>query len=122
MAYDRNNVFAKILRGEIPNQTVYEGDAVLAFHDIHPQAPVHVLVVPKGEYESMNDFAREAGAEEVGRFFKTVGKIAGETLKLERDGYRLIVNSGANGGQEVAHVHVHILGGRRLGRMVAREG
>lgn len=121
MAYDRNNVFARILRGEIPNDTVYEDDAVLAFHDINPQAPVHVLVIPKGEYVSLDDFAARAGAEEVGRFFKAVGRIAVEELKLGASGYRVIVNCGAHGGQEVAHVHAHILGGRRLGRMVARE-
>lgn len=121
MAYDRNNVFAKILRSEIPNKTVYEDDRVLAFHDIAPKAPVHVIVIPKGEYVSLDDFAAKAGAEEIGRFFKTVAKIARDELALAHSGYRVIVNCGANGGQEVPHVHAHILGGRPLGRMVARE-
>ena len=119
MSYDENNIFAKILRGEIPNDTVYEDDAVLAFRDIAPQAPVHVLVIPKGPYVSLDDFTREASAEEVGRFFKTVGEIA-RALGLEGEGFRTIANTGADGGQEVPHFHVHICGGRRLGRMIAK--
>jgi len=95
MAYDRNNVFAKILRSEIPNKTVYEDDRVLAFHDIAPKAPVHVIVIPKGEYVSLDDFAAKADAEEVGRFFKTVAKIARDELALADKGYRVIVNCGA---------------------------
>ncbi len=119
MSYDENNIFAKILRGEIPNDTVYEDDAVLAFNDIAPQAPVHVLVIPKGPYVSLDDFTRDAPAEEVGRFFKTVGEIA-RSLGLDGGGFRTIANTGTDGGQEVPHFHVHICGGRRLGRMIAK--
>lgn len=120
MGYDTDNIFAKILRGEIPNQTVYEDDEVLAFKDINPQAPIHVLVIPKGAYVSLNDFSHDAPAELIGRFFQKVGHVARE-LGLDGDGYRLIVNTGGHGGQEVPHFHVHIVGGRRLGRMVPRE-
>ena len=119
MSYDENNIFAKILRGEIPNDTVYEDDAVLAFRDIAPQAPVHVLVIPKGPYVSLDDFTQKVPAEEVGRFFKTVGEIA-RSLGLDGAGFRTIANTGADGGQEVPHFHVHICGGRRLGRMIAK--
>ena len=117
MSYDDSNIFAKILRGEIPNDTVYEDDAVLAFRDIAPQAPVHVLVIPKSAYVSLDDFTRNASAEEVGRFFKTVGEIA-RSLELNQEGFRTIANTGVNGGQEVPHFHVHLCGGRRLGRMI----
>ena len=117
MSYDDSNIFAKILRGEIPNDTVYEDDAVLAFRDIAPQAPVHVLVIPKSPYVSLDDFTRNASAEEVGRFFKTVGEIA-RLLELNQEGFRTIANTGVNGGQEVPHFHVHLCGGRRLGRMI----
>ena len=117
MSYDDSNIFAKILRDEIPNDTVYEDDTVLAFRDIAPQAPVHVLVIPKGSYVSLDDFTRNASAEEIGRFFKTVGEIA-RSLGLEKEGFRTIANTGDNGGQEVPHFHVHLCGGRRLGRMI----
>ena len=117
MSYDDSNIFAKILRGEIPNDTVYEDDAVLAFRDIAPQAPVHVLVIPKSPYVSLDDFTRNASAEEVGLFFKTVGEIA-RSLELNQEGFRAIANTGVNGGQEVPHFHVHLCGGRRLGRMI----
>jgi diadenosine tetraphosphate (Ap4A) HIT family hydrolase len=119
MSYDDSNIFAKILRGEIPNKTVHEDDAVLAFHDINPQAPVHVLVIPKGAYISLDDFTEQASPEEVGRFFKTVGAIA-RKLGLDEEGFRTIANTGANGGQEVPHFHVHLCGGRRLGRMIPK--
>lgn len=118
MAYDVNNVFARILRGELPTTKVYEDDDVLAFNDIAPKTPVHVLVIPKQPYVSMDDFARIAGPEEVGRFFKAVGEIARQ-LGLAANGYRLILNIGGHGGQEVPHLHVHILGGRPIGPMVA---
>lgn len=117
MAYDSSNIFARILRGELPAKKVYEDDAVLAFNDIAPKAPVHVLVIPKRPFVSMDDFARDAGPEEVGRFFKTVGEIA-RKLGLADKGYRLILNVGGHGGQEVPHIHVHILGGRPIGPMV----
>ena len=120
MSYQADNIFAKILRGEIPNDTVYEDDEVLAFRDIGPQAPVHVLVIHKGEYVSLDDFTRDAPAELVGRFFQKVGEIARQ-LGVDGEGYRVIANTGHNGGQEVPHFHAHICAGRRLGRMIARE-
>ena len=118
--YDKDNVFAKILRGEIPNNTVYEDDRVLAFHDIGAQAPVHVLVVPKGEYESLDDFSANAPADVLAGFFSAVGKIARD-LGVAETGYRLIANHGADSHQEVAHFHVHILGGRTLGPMLTQR-
>ncbi len=117
MRYDTTNIFARILRGELPATKVYEDDHVLAFNDIAPKAPVHVLVIPKQPFVSMDDFSRIAGPEEVGRFFKTVGEIARQ-LGLAPNGYRLILNIGGHGGQEVPHIHVHILGGRPIGPMV----
>ena len=120
MSYQPDNIFAKILRGEIPNDTVYEDDEILAFHDIGPQAPVHVLVIPKGEYVSLDDFTRDAPAETVGRFFERVSEIARQ-LGVDGDGYRAIANIGQNGGQEVPHFHMHICAGRPLGRLIARE-
>jgi diadenosine tetraphosphate (Ap4A) HIT family hydrolase len=120
MSYDPNNIFAKILRGEIPNDTAYEDEDVLAFHDINPKAPVHVLVIPKGDYVSLDDFVRDAPAEAVGRFFEKVGQIARD-LGVDGDGYRLIANTGRHGGQEVPHFHVHILGGRSIGPMVVER-
>jgi len=119
MAYDRDNVFAKILRGEIPCQRVYEDDYALAFHDINPLAPVHVLVVPKGEYVSMDDFSSQASADQVAGFFRAVGATA-RTLGLPGDGYRFLANTGAHGQQEVPHFHVHIFGGAPLGRMLQK--
>ncbi len=118
MAYDDNNIFAKILRGEIPCKKVYEDDYVLAFDDIAPRAPVHILVIPKGKYISISDFGAKASAEEVKGFYAAVSKIAGEK-GLEETGFRTIANTGLNGGQEVPHFHVHILGGKKLGPMLA---
>lgn len=117
MAYDLNNIFAKILRKEIPNNTVYEDEYVLAFNDIQPQAPTHILVIPKGAYESITDFAQKASPAEQTAFFAAIGKIVAEK-KLDEPGYRVIANAGANGGQEVPHFHLHILAGRKLGRML----
>ena len=117
MSYSESNIFAQILRGEIPNETVFEDTEILAFRDIRPQAPIHVLVIPKGEYESFNDFTLEAEPDVVGRFFKKVGEIARQ-LQIDNEGYRLIANIGKNGGQEVPHFHMHICGGRRLGKML----
>lgn len=117
MAYDRDNVFAKILRGEIPCQRVYEDDYALAFHDINPLAPVHVLVIPKGEYVSMDDFAGTASTEALAGFFKAVATVARE-LGLTESGYRFLANTGAHGRQEVPHFHVHVFGGAPLGRML----
>lgn len=118
-SYDPNNIFAKILRGEIPCGKVYEDDHVLAFKDINPQAPVHILVIPKGAYVSISDFGTKASAEEIKAFFDAVAKIAAEQ-GLAEDGFRTITNTGANGGQEVPHFHLHILGGRRLGPMLTK--
>jgi diadenosine tetraphosphate (Ap4A) HIT family hydrolase len=115
--YDDANIFARILRGEIPNRTVYEDEWVLAFHDISPQAPTHVLVIPKGKYVSFADFSAKASDAEIAGFTRAVGKVA-KLLGLEAPGYRLIANMGENSGQEVPHFHIHIVGGRPLGRMV----
>lgn len=117
MAYDKNNVFAKILRGEIPSNKVYEDDWAFAFHDIAPQAPVHILVVPKGGYVSWDDFSAKASDAEIAGFSRAVGKVARDAGLVE-PGYRVLYNVGVHGGQEIAHLHAHIFGGRPLGRMV----
>ena len=119
MSYDPDNIFAKILRGEIPCDKVYEDEQVLAFRDINPQAPVHVLVIPKGSYISLEDFTVEASLEEISGFFQAVGKVARE-LGLVEPGYRILSNIGNDGGQEVPHLHVHIFGGRPLGPMLKK--
>ena len=116
--YDENNIFARILRGEIPNKTVYEDDCVLAFHDIAPQAPTHILVIPKGAYVSWDDFSARASADEIAGFIRGVGHVAREAGLVE-PGYRLLANIGSHGGQEVPHLHVHIFGGKPLGVMIA---
>lgn len=121
MAYDRENIFAKILRGEIPCNKVYEDDHALAFHDINPQSPTHVLVIPKGAYVSNNDFTAKASDVELIGFFRAVGHVARE-LGVSEPGYRMIANIGAHGGQEVPHFHVHICAGRVLGRMIQPAG
>jgi histidine triad (HIT) family protein len=118
--YDPDNIFAKILRGEIPNETVYEDDHVLAFKDINPQAPIHVLVIPKGEYVSWDDFSAKAPDVEIAYFIRTVGKIARD-MGLVEPGYRLLANIGGHGHQEVPHLHVHLFGGKPLGPMLARS-
>ena len=115
--YDDGNIFARILRGEIPNRTVYQDQWVLAFHDINPQAPVHVLVIPKGNYVSFADFSANAGADEIAGFMRAVGKVA-KDLGLEAPGYRLLANMGEHSGQEVPHFHIHLFAGRPLGRML----
>lgn len=120
MAYDPNNIFARILRGEIPCNKVYEDDHTLAFHDINPQAPVHVLVIPKGAYESMNDFTETASDTEIAALFRAVRKVAG-MVGVTGEGWRMLANVGAHGGQEVPHLHIHIFGGRPLGPMLARH-
>ena len=116
MKYDENNIFAKILRGEIPCKKVYENDHVLAFHDINPQKKVHVLVIPKKPFTDASDFNRRAAPDEIIGFWK--GLEATLELLEMRDGYRLIANTGRNGGQEVPHYHVHIIGGEPLGRKI----
>ena len=115
--YDVDNIFAKILSGEIPNKTVYEDEHVLAFEDINPQAPVHVLIIPKGHYKDMADFAKRASDEEQIFFSRSIGEIV-KILELENTGFRAIANTGFNGLQEVPHYHLHILGGQPLGRMI----
>ena len=117
--YDDSNIFARILRGEIPSKRVYEDEHALAFHDINPQAPVHILVIPKGSYVSWDDFSERGSAEEIAGFVQAVGQIARSQGMVTR-GYRLLANVGRNGGQEVPHLHVHIFGGGPLGPMLAR--
>lgn len=119
LPYDPGNVFAKILRGEIPCRKVYEDEWVLAFHDIAPQAPVHVLVIPKGAYVSWDDFSARASADEIAGFVRAIGHVARENSLVEA-GYRLLANVGVHGGQEVPHLHVHLFGGGALGPMIAR--
>jgi len=119
LPYDDQNVFAKILRGEIPNRTVFEDEWALAFHDINPQAPTHVLVIPKGAYVSWDDFSARAPAEEIAGFVRAVGHVA-RSLGLVEPGYRLLANIGQHGHQEVPHLHVHLFGGKPLGPMLAR--
>ncbi len=118
MAYDDQNIFAKILRGEIPCDEVYSDEYVLAFRDIAPQAPVHILVIPRGAYVSIQDFGETASAEEIKAFYEAVSKIAKEQ-GLTENGYRCIANTGDHGGQEVPHYHMHILGGAPIGAMVS---
>ena len=117
--YDDSNIFARILRGEIPSKRVYEDDYALAFHDINPAAPTHILVIPKGAYVSWDDFAAKASEAEIAGFVRAVGKVAREAGAVE-SGYRLLANTGLNSGQEVPHLHVHIFAGRPLGPMLAR--
>jgi histidine triad (HIT) family protein len=117
--YDEANIFARILRGELPCNKVYEDEHALAFHDINPQAPVHILVIPKGAWVSWDDFSERAPAEEIAGFVRAVGHVAREA-GLVAPGYRLLANAGMNSGQEVPHLHVHIFGGRPLGPMLAR--
>jgi len=118
-AYDDGNIFARILRGEIPCRKVHEDDWSLAFHDINPQAPTHVLVIPKGRYVSWADFSARAGEAEIAGFVRAVGQVARD-LGLEEPGYRLLANIGEDSGQEVPHLHVHIFAGRPLGPMLSR--
>lgn len=120
--YDDQNIFAKILRGEIPNQTVLETEYALAFKDINPQAPTHVLVIPKGPYVNFDHFASSASDAEITGFVKAVGEVC-ETLGIAEgaggNGYRMLSNSGSDGVQEVPHLHVHLCAGRDLGRMIS---
>lgn len=117
--YDNGNIFAKILRGELPAKKVYEDEWALAFHDINPLAPVHILVIPKGPYVSWDDFSANGSDEEIAGFVRAVGKVAREQ-QLVVQGYRLLANTGKRAGQEVAHLHVHVFGGQPLGPMLAR--
>ena len=116
--YDEHNIFARILRGEVPCDRVYEDEAVLAFRDINPLSPTHVLVIPKGAYVSWDDFSARASEAEIAAFVRAVGTIARDAGLVE-PGYRLLANVGGFGGQEVPHLHVHVFGGRPLGPMLA---
>jgi histidine triad (HIT) family protein len=116
-AYDANNIFARILRGEIPCKKVHEDEWALAFHDINPQAPVHVLVIPKGPYVNFAHFAQSASGSEVAGYVRAIGVVA-EKLGITEDGFRLLANNGANAHQEVPHLHVHLFAGRALGAML----
>jgi diadenosine tetraphosphate (Ap4A) HIT family hydrolase len=118
LPYDTDNIFAKILRGELPCSKVYEDDFALAFNDIRPQAPVHVLVIPKGPYVSWDDFTAQADDATIAGFMRAVGTVTRQ-LELDGPGYRLMVNMGGHGHQEVPHLHVHIFGGRPFFQMIA---
>ena len=118
MSYDKNNIFAKILRGEIPCKKVYENEHVLAFHDINPQKKVHVLVIPKGEYVDLDDFSLNASPEEMVGLLKGINKVA-KKLGVSADtgkGYRALANISEHGGQEVPHLHFHLFGGEKIGK------
>lgn len=119
LPYDDQNIFARILRGEIPAKKVYEDDHALAFHDINPQAPHHILVIPKGAYVSWDDFSARASDAEIAGFVRAVGRVARDA-GLVADGYRLLANIGGDAGQEVPHLHVHLFAGQPLGPMLAR--
>lgn len=121
MAYDRNNVFARILRGEIPCTKVFEDQHVLAFRDINPQAPTHIVVIPKGEYASIDDFSANASEEELAGFLRAIGRIA-KAEGVAEGGYRILANHGEAAHQEVPHFHLHLFGGRDLGPMLKRAG
>jgi len=116
MAYDKDNIFAKILRGEIPSEKIYEDDYTIAINDLYPKAKVHILVLSKGEYIDMEDFSKNASAEEIAGLFKAVGEVAREA-GLEESGYRMISNIGTHGRQEIPHLHIHILGGEKIGKL-----
>jgi histidine triad (HIT) family protein len=118
LPYDDSNVFARILRGEIPCKKVYEDEFVLAFHDINPQAPIHILVIPKGRYVSWDDFSAQAPDSEIAGFIRGVGHVAREQ-GLVAPGYRLLANIGGHAHQEVPHLHIHLFGGRELGPMLS---
>lgn len=117
--YDNSNIFARILRGELPSSKVYEDEHVLAFNDINPLAPRHILAIPKGKYVSWDDFSTKASDDEIAAFVRAIGKIARDAGLVE-SGYRILANSGLNSGQEVPHLHAHIFAGRPLGPMLAR--
>lgn len=117
LPYDTNNIFARILRGELPCGKVYEDEFALAFHDIRPQAPVHVLVIPRGEYVSWDDFTAKASDAEIAGFNRAIGQVTRQ-LELDGPGYRLMVNMGGHGHQEVPHLHVHIFGGKQFLHMI----
>ena len=116
--YDDQNIFAKILRGEIPNNTAFENEYVLAFHDITPQAPLHILIIPKGAYIDIHDFSSHASPTEIAAFYQALSDLV-EKHNLDKTGFRTISNAGVHGGQEVPHFHLHLLGGAQLGAIIA---
>ena len=120
MAYDESNVFARILRGELPCTKIYEDDHVLAFDDISPQAPVHVLVIPKGAYVTWEEFSAKASDAELAAFSRAIGEVA-RRKGVAESGFRVIANNGRDGVQDVQHLHAHVVGGRRLGRMLSER-
>jgi histidine triad (HIT) family protein len=117
--YDDSNIFARILRGDVPSKKIYEDEWALAFHDINPLAPVHILVIPKAQYVSWDDFSEKASDAELAGFTRAIGKVARDQ-QLVVQGYRLLANTGKRAGQEVPHLHVHIFGGQPLGPMLSR--
>ena len=122
MTYDKNNIFAKILRGEISCKKIYEDEFVLAFHDVNPQKKIHALVIPKGEYINLDDFSTKASEKEIAGLIRGIGKVAkklGVSNVVKGRGYRSLVNVGEDGGQEVPHLHFHIFGGEKIGKMVS---
>ena len=122
MNYDKNNIFAKILRGEIPCKKIYEDEFVLAFYDVNPQKKIHALVIPRGEYVNLDDFSSKASEKEIVGLIKGIGTVAkklGVSVVNKGKGYRSLVNVGENGGQEVSHLHFHIFGGEKVGKMVS---
>ena len=120
MAYDKNNIFAKILRGEIPCKKIYENEFILSFYDINPQRKIHALVIPKGEYIDLDDFSSKASEKEISELIKGITIVAKKLgISVDGgDGYRALVNIGLNGGQEVPHLHFHLFGGEKVGKMV----
>ena len=118
MSYDKNNIFAKILRGEIPCKKVYENDYVLAFHDVNPQKKLHVLVIPKGEYVDLDDFNKKASDKEIIELNKAITHVS-SLVGANKKGYRALTNIGSDGGQEVPHLHFHIFAGEKIGKMVS---
>lgn len=120
MTYDPNNIFARILRGEIPCKKVFENEHAIAFHDIHPQAKVHVLVIPKGAYVNMADFSAKASDAEMSGFVRAIGETA-KLMGVVDSGFRILANNGKHAHQEVPHLHVHVFGGQGLGRMIKTE-
>jgi histidine triad (HIT) family protein len=118
--YDKNNIFARIIRGEIPANKIYEDEYIIAIKDIAPVAPIHILVLPKKEYTSFHDFTKNATTEEIGYFYKIVYKICND-LDLEKDGYRILSNTGDNAMQTVPHMHLHILAGKSLGNLITKN-
>ena len=123
MSYDKNNIFAKILRGEIPCKKIYENEYILSFYDINPQKKIHALVIPKGEYTDLDDFSSRASEKEISELIKGVSLVAkklGVSLSNNGKGYRSLVNIGEHGGQEVPHLHFHLFGGEKVGKMVSK--